>query len=99
MSLYGAAATICIRLSSLLRHLQYAYVTVCAMVKVYDTWIQVSAPAPLHPIFLDLITSFYSCGYYFHINGMNLYVPIFRIYLHGLGVWLHCIYHVGKSTE
>ena len=99
MSLYGTAIVICIGHSSLLHHLQYAYVTTFAMVKVYDPWIQVSDPDPLHPIFVDLITLYYFCGYYFHGHCMNLYVPIFGSYLYWILVWLHFIYHIGKCTE
>ena len=89
MSLYGAAATICIRLSSLLRHLQYAYVTVCAMVKVYDTWIQVSDTSPFNPIFLGMIISYYFCGHYFHKDGMNMYVAIVGSDLYWIIVWIN----------
>ena len=69
------------------------------MIKVYYHWVQVSYPDPLHPIFLALITSFYFCGCYFHINGINLYAPIVSSHLHWHGVWINFIYHIGKSTE
>ena len=99
MSLYRTATEICIRVSSLLRHLQYLYVTNCAMVKVYDHWIKVLSPDTLHPILLDLITSSYFCGYYFQGDGMNIYVPIFRSDLHWIGVWIHFIYNIDKYKE
>ena len=78
---------------------KYSYVTICAMVKVYDNWIQVSYTAPLNPIFLVIITSYYFFGYYYHENGMNLYIPISGIYLYCILVWLHIIYHIDKSTN
>ena len=62
MSLYGTAIEIFIRLSFLLSHLKYAYVPTCDMVKVYDTWIQLSATDLFCPIILALITSSYFFG-------------------------------------
>ena len=99
VSMYGNSIVICIRLASTLRHFQYTYYTICAMVKVYYPLIQVSYPDPLHPIFLDLINLFQFCGYYFNINGMNLYVPIFGSYLHWLVLCLNSIYNIIKIME